>query len=112
MKFTFSKLNSVSVRHLLSELKRKKKNLTWHSRGSNVKETDTDHVASQISIKETYTDTLSVVPSQASFFTQRFFATIERVERYTWYVITIKMNHNVTQRFIETRQNQYYGKFS
>ena len=55
MKFPFSKLNSESVRHYSLNFNGRRKSYLTQSKFS-VVETDTDHVASQISIKETYTD--------------------------------------------------------
>ena len=131
MKFSFSKSNSESVRHYSLNFNGRRKSYSTQSTFS-VVETDTDHVASQISIKETFTYTLSVVSSQASFSHKdslirprgsgKIYLSIHRVKELCqqsfpkwsqeWYVITIKMKYNVTQRCIETRQGQYYWKFS
>ena len=84
-------------------------------------ETGVVHFTSPTSIKETCADTLSICPSKASSFTQRtiltkgsgkLFLPMIRVEELChdrspkwlqeWYVITIKMNDNLTHHFIGT----------
>ena len=78
---------------------------------------DQVHVTSQTSIKETCADTLSIFPSQASFYTKEPFLRPRgsgkpilcmeelcqwRSPRWLqkWYVITIKMNDSLTHHFI------------
>ena len=83
----------------------------------------------RLASRETYTNTLSVVPSQASFFTQRFYDW-EEVEKYTCQFIvwrnfvnisfrndykndtSLRSRWNITWRSVSLRQGQYYWRFS
>ena len=86
---------------------------------TSIQETGATHVSSQTSIKETCADTLSVYPSQALFFSHKepflrsrgsgqLFLPIHRMEEFCQqrspkWLLTIKIEDNLTQRFAGTR---------
>ena len=104
--------------------KQKEENLAWDSRKTGIQETGAARVTFQTSVKETCADTLSISPSQATFFTPGTIPTTERKWKVTHAnssyggALSIavskmvtrmvrhydqKMNDNLTQHFTGTR---------